>query len=127
MIHNRKLRIVKFVFIAIAFVALVSLATMLLWNWLVPVIFKGPEINYLQSIGLIILSRILLCGHGRGFHGHSHWKRHEDWRKRMHERWEHMSPEEREQWKKKCGYWYREDWDKKPNTPESTGSPEQKA
>lgn len=111
---------------AIAYVAVFSLITMLLWNWLVPDIFKGPAITYLQSVGLIVLSQILLRGFGRGCR-HSHWKKHEYWRKRMHERWEQMSPEEREQWKNKCGHWYPDEWDKKPNTSESPGSTEKKA
>jgi hypothetical protein len=116
MIYNRKLRIFKFILMAIVFVAFLSLATMLLWNWLIPDIFRGPSITYLQAIGLIVLSRLLICGVGKGFR-HSHWKRHEDWRKHMHERWEKMSPEEREQWKRKCSRWNWDDWDKKPDTP----------
>ena len=32
---------------------------MLLWNWLMPVIFKLPEITLWQAIGLNLLSTIL--------------------------------------------------------------------
>lgn len=33
---------------------------MWLWNWLMPAIFGLPTIGYLQALGLIILSRILV-------------------------------------------------------------------
>jgi len=75
---------------------------MLLWNWLVPVLFAGPMINFWQTLGLLILSRILLGswhGGGRGPGRH--------WRARVIERWEQMTPEERERfrqgWAAECG------------------------
>jgi hypothetical protein len=37
-----------------------AILTWLLWNWLMPVIFKLPEISLLQSVGLLFLSWILL-------------------------------------------------------------------
>ncbi len=33
---------------------------MWLWNWLVPKLFNGPEIEYWQMVGLNILSTLLL-------------------------------------------------------------------
>lgn len=33
---------------------------MLLWNWLMPAIFGLPAIGYFKSIGLIIISRMLI-------------------------------------------------------------------
>ena len=76
-----------------AFVAF-GFGTMYLWNWLMPVLFHLPEITFWQTIGLLILSRLLLGGfkghHGRG-HGHC--------RRQMHEKWENMTPEEREQFR----------------------------
>ncbi len=35
-----------------------------LWNWLVPELFKGPRIRYKHALGIVILSRLLL---GFGF------------------------------------------------------------
>lgn len=44
---------------AIVLIALVmSLPTMWLWNWLMPVIFKLPEITFWQALGLNVLSGI---------------------------------------------------------------------
>jgi ABC-type nitrate/sulfonate/bicarbonate transport system permease component len=35
------------------------LATMLLWNWLIPAIFGLPTIGFLKSMGILALSYIL--------------------------------------------------------------------
>jgi hypothetical protein len=85
----------------VAVLALLSVAVMLLWNSLVPELFRGPRLEYWQALGLLLLSRILFGGlRGRGWHGH--------WRQRMwRERWESMTPEERErlreQFQRRCG------------------------
>jgi hypothetical protein len=74
----------------IAFIAVLGFLVMGLWNWLVPPLFRGPQIGYLQALGLLILARLLIGGwRGRGgWHGH--------WRQRMwRERWESLTPEER--------------------------------
>lgn len=75
-----------------AFVAF-GFITMHLWNWLMPLLFHLPEITFWQTIGLLILSRLLLGGFG--CHGHS--KDHCG--SSAHEKWEKMTPEEREQFK----------------------------
>ena len=50
-----------------AVVAVLSLAVMLLWNSLVPELFRGPSLQYWQAFGLLLLSRILFGGlRGRG-------------------------------------------------------------
>jgi hypothetical protein len=74
-------------------VAALSAIVMLLWNAVVPGIFAAAaRIDYLHALGLLVLSRILFGGfrgHGgwRGrMHGHRHW-----------EKWQAMTPEEREQ------------------------------
>ena len=38
---------------------------MLLWNWLMPAIFGLGVISFWQSLGLIVLSRLLLGGFGK--------------------------------------------------------------
>jgi len=74
-------------FLLIALAAL-SWVVMLLWNALVPGLFGAPRLHYLQAAGLLVLSRVLVGGL-RGHHGS--W-RHRAWR----ERWETLTPEERE-------------------------------
>ena len=79
----------------VAAVAAMSAVVMLLWNAIVPALFTSvPAINYLQALGLLVLSRILFGGfrgHG-GWRGRMHGHRHERWAK-----WQAMTPEEREQ------------------------------
>ena len=49
------MRILKIALKIIVMVAGFSLVTMLLWNWLIPDIFKGPAITYVQALGLLAL------------------------------------------------------------------------
>ncbi len=72
-----------------------------LWNWLMPALFKLPVITFWKALGLLWLCWILFNGPqgwpGRGPH----------WRHRMMERWEQMTPEEREKFREgmrhRCG------------------------
>lgn len=64
-----------------------------LWNWLVPSLFGLPQVTFWQALGLLALCRILfggMGGRGGGAFGRSRMRR------RMAERWEQMTPEERE-------------------------------
>jgi hypothetical protein len=73
--------------------AVFGYGVMSLWNWLMPVIFKLPVLTYWQAIGLLALSWVFF-GSWRGFHGHGRWRRG------MHARWEQMTPEQREEFRK---------------------------
>ena len=66
-----------------------------LWNWLMPTIFGLHTITYWQALGLLCLSWLLFGGPKMWPHrgGGGHWKH------RMRERWEQMSPEEREKFR----------------------------
>lgn len=75
---------------AALFVTIFGFVVMLLWNWLMPALFGWRPIGFWQAIGILVLSKILFGG----FHGHH--GRHMHWRHRMMERWEQMTPEERE-------------------------------
>jgi hypothetical protein len=93
-----------FLVLALAFVAVLSFVVMSLWNGLVPALFRGPQLEYWQAVGLLLLSRILFGGfRGRGgWHGHR-------WRERMwRERWANLTPEERERLRerleRRCGH-----------------------
>ncbi len=81
----------RFLAVAIVFVAVLSLVVMTLWNWLAPGIFGWSPINLAQAAGLLLLCRVLFGGlFGRGG---MHWRR------RFAERWDQMSPEERERFR----------------------------
>jgi hypothetical protein len=81
-------------------VALFGWITMTLWNWLVPVLFNGPVISIWQAFGLLILSKILFSGFSGG-KGRGHWGYHRGgyWKPYWKERYDRMSPEEREKLK----------------------------
>lgn len=92
------------------FIAGFGWAVYALWNWLMPPIFGLPSLTFWQSVGLLALSW-LLFGRFRGFgggghHGGGRWQQ-----RKWIEKWEAMTPEEREAFKKKmekCGRWREE-------------------
>ena len=91
----------KFVVLVVIAIAAAGAVVMSLWNWLLPELFGMPAIGFWQAIGVLVLSRILLGGwRGRGHGMH--------WRHRMMERWERMTPEEREKFRAgmrgRCGH-----------------------
>jgi len=91
--HHPIIKGIKIVLFIIVGAAVLGFVTMELWNALLPQLFGWHHITFWQSVGLIILSRILFGG----FHRHSGHR--DQWRQRMkhrmRDRWEHMSPEER--------------------------------
>jgi hypothetical protein len=76
-----------------------------LWNWLAPALFGWRQVTFWQAIGLLALCRILFGGTGmmRGTSARSRQRM----RERMAERWERMTPEERERYRQsfrgRCG------------------------
>ena len=85
----------------VIFIAIGGEVIMLLWNWLLPMLFGWRQITFWQALGLLALCRILFGGLGiRGSH-------RSNMRRRMEERWEKMTPEEREKWRQRfqerCG------------------------
>jgi uncharacterized membrane protein len=65
-----------------------------LWNWLLPSLFGWKQFTFWQALGLLILCRILFGGFGmRGGR-----MQRSMFRRRMAERWDRMTPEEREKY-----------------------------
>ncbi len=71
-------------------------AVLHLWNWLMPSLFGLRAISFWQAVGLLGLCWILFGG-WRGFGRRPGPGMH--WRRRMMERWEQMTPEEREKFR----------------------------
>jgi len=95
------------------FIAIGGEVVMHLWNWLLPSLFGWREITLWQALGLLALCRILFGGFGfKGGYGYR-----SRFRRRMAERWQHMTPEEREQFKQGM----RGRWDCGPSASESKG------
>ncbi len=79
----------KFLVIATVAVTLFGYVVMSLWNWVVPAVTGFHSVTFVQAVALLVLSRILfggLRGQGGGWH----------WRHRLRDRWEQMTPEQRE-------------------------------
>jgi predicted membrane chloride channel (bestrophin family) len=95
-------KVIKIIVLVLIAVAVFSLVIMRLWNWLMPALFGLHIITYWQALGVLVLSKILFGG----FRGRSHFGGR--WRHRMMERWEHMTPEEREKFRQgmrgRCGH-----------------------
>ena len=76
-------------------------AVMLLWNHVLAVVLNISTVTFWQALGILALSKILFGG----FRG-AHWGRHK-WKQDMVQRWDKMTPEEREkfkeEWKNRCG------------------------
>jgi hypothetical protein len=95
----------------LAFVVIGGEIVLHLWNWLLPPLFGWREITFWQAFGILALCRVLFGGHGWRGRGGSHFRR------RMKDRFGHMTPEEREQFRQRmrerCGFG--------PTTAESKG------
>lgn len=114
------MRIVMFTLLFCASVILFGFVVMWLWNWLMPVLFHFSTINYYQAVGLLALSKILFHPFGgRRSHyrncGTHHYGNYGSWKNRWQEKMKNMTPEEKEQFRKKyekwCGNksWYHDD------------------
>lgn len=84
------------------FIALGGEIVLQLWNWLLPSLFGWREITFWQALGLLALCRILFGGFGgHGFAGARA-------RRRIGERLDSMTPEERERFRegvrRRCGF-----------------------
>src|SRR5271154_339265 len=68
-----------------------------LWNWLLPPLFGWRLLTFWQALGLLALCRILFGGLGSPRSGRPGFRR------RMKERCESMTPEERERFRQRMG------------------------
>ena len=75
------------------FIAIGGEVVMHLWNWLLPALFGWRQITFWQAVGLLALCRILFGGLG------GHGSHRSNFRRRMAERRERMTPEEREKFR----------------------------
>lgn len=97
----------RFLAFAICFIGLAGLITKSLWNALLPDILGAKAINFWQALGLLALSRLLFRGFrgpwGRpGFGGNDYGKRGR-WKEKMAERWQHLTPQQRDAMRQKWG------------------------
>jgi hypothetical protein len=93
------------------FIAIGGEIVLQLWNWLLPSLFGWRQITFWQALGLLALCRILFGGLG------SHGSGRSSFRRRMDERCEHMTPEDRERFRQRM----RERFGFGPSTSENKG------
>jgi len=91
--HNRILKAIRIAFFVVAGSIAFGFIVKELWNVLIPPIFGWHTITFWQALGLLLLSKILFGGFHRHGGGGSQWRRH------MKDRWENMTPEEREKFR----------------------------
>lgn len=98
--HSRKAeKAVKVVLFIVVGATALGFIVRALWNALMPSLFGWHTLTFWQALGLLLLAKIFFGG----FHRHS--GKPPRWGSRMRERWEQMSPEERERFRQgmRCG------------------------
>jgi hypothetical protein len=101
-----------FVFILIGVVAILVFGevVMLLWNNVLAAATNVHTITFLQALGLLVLSKILFGGFRGGW-----GPRRSYWKNRMQQKWNNMTPDEREkfkqEWQRRCGKWGYQNWE----------------
>ena len=93
------------VLMVVAFLALVYIF-MYIWNRTIPAVFGLKEIDYWQALGLLVISRIMIGGFGFRW---ANAGKQKFWRERVKMKMQHMSPDERDEFKRKlsqkCKEW----------------------
>jgi uncharacterized membrane protein len=90
----------KWIFVAaslgiVVFIGIGGEVVMHLWNWNLPALFGWRQITFWQALGVFALCRILFGDLGMRVRG-SH---RSNFRRRVAERWDQMTPEEREKFR----------------------------
>ena len=83
----------------VLFIALGGTIVQMLWNGLLPPLFGLPAVTFWQALGLLVLCRILFGGFRMQSSGRPGLRGRLALRRRLFERWERMSPEERERFR----------------------------
>lgn len=73
----------------------------ILWNMLIPALFGGPFIGFFHAVGLLLIGKVI--SGGRNYHEPRGKNR--EWKRKMKEKMEKMSPEERREFKEKMLDW----------------------
>lgn len=120
-------KIFLIILLVAAGITLFTFIVMTLWNAILPAVLHVGAITFWQALGILILCKLLFGGfhggRGRGWGNKGH-----QWRQRMSQKWESMTPEEREKFKQhlkdRCGPPWRNRWmekEDKPSTPSTPG------
>ncbi|HUL43968.1 MAG TPA: hypothetical protein VLY03_06385 [Bacteroidota bacterium] len=104
--HRWYPKILKGILFLLVGLLVFSWIVMMLWNAIIPDLFRGPALGFWQAVGLLILSHLLLRGWSPWRFGNG-WRR-DRWKRRFEEKLAAMTPEEREKfkadWRRRCGW-----------------------
>ncbi len=96
-------KVAMIILIATAAIITFGFIVMSLWNAILPAVLGVKAITFVQALGILVLSKILFGGFGRG----GGWGRRMEFKEKMREKFAGMTPEEKEQfkaeWKNRCG------------------------
>jgi hypothetical protein len=100
-------KIMIMLLIAAVAIPLFGFIIMSLWNAILPSVIHVSPITFWQALGIFVLSKLLFGG----FHGGRGGRRESKWKFEMMNKWQNMSPEERDKWKQemrnRCRTWGR--------------------
>jgi len=95
--------------IAVLAIIVLSSAVMLLWNHVLVDVVNVHAISFGQAAGILVLSKILFGG----FRGGGWRHRGGPWNKELRDKWQNMTPEERDRLREKLrgrfGRWQEEE------------------
>jgi len=103
-------RILFFILIAAVAILVFGGVVMLLWNNVLATVTNVHTITFVQALGILVLSKILFGGFRGGWGPRRYY-----WKQRMAQKWNNMTPEEREkfkqEWQRRCGGWGYKNWE----------------
>lgn len=74
--------------LVIGAMALYIYVVMRMWNWLMPDLFGLKEIDYLHTLGLLALVKLVFLGHGwHSYKDKDHGHDRERWKKKFRGKW----------------------------------------
>src|SRR5437762_973419 len=102
-------RILFFILVAAVAILVFGGIVMLLWNNVLAAVTNVHTITFVQALGILVLAKILFGGFRGGWGPRRYY-----WKQRMREKWNNMTPDEREkfkqEWQKRCGHWGYKSW-----------------
>jgi len=102
-------RILVFILIGALAILIFGSVVMLLWNNVLAQVVNVSNITFVQALGILVLSKILFSGFRGGWGSRRHY-----WKQGMMQKWNNMTPEEREkfkqEWQNRCGGWGYKSW-----------------
>jgi hypothetical protein len=111
-------RILFFILIAALAIFVFGSVVMLLWNNILAPVLNISTITFAQALGILVLSKILFGGFRGGWGPRRHY-----WKQRMTQKWNNMTPEEKEkfkqEWQRRCGGWGYKSWESGVGSSES--------